>query len=345
MRDDAGVVELGDDAVGHVASALTRPTGQQHQIRGLERLAQPLAQRRHIVRNDPEPRRLAAGLADGVGQHLRVGVVDAGRLHRIARRDDLVARGQNRDDRLAPDIDFGDANGRQHAGIAARQQLTLPQHGFAGGDVGAGERHAAAGGHGSGDPQHSPPRVRVLDHHDGVSTARHHAAGGNRRRLARMDRRSRNDAGVNVLVDQADDARGLFGCAERVLGDDREAVHVGAIERRDVDRGQDVGGEDASKRGVQWNPLDTTWGQVQSRAEPMLRLVAVEDLEKLLLLRHRARRRPRSLRQSLRCRHRRSRNRRRASWTTAPTRRRPRSVRHGHRPASRARNRAARWAN
>ena len=52
VRDDAGVVELGDDAVRHVAGALARAARQQHEVGELERLAQPLAQRRHVVRDD-----------------------------------------------------------------------------------------------------------------------------------------------------------------------------------------------------------------------------------------------------------------------------------------------------
>ena len=38
------------------------------------------------------------------------------------------------------------------------------------------------------DAQHSPSRdVGVLDHHDGVGAARHHAAGGDRHRLAAIE--------------------------------------------------------------------------------------------------------------------------------------------------------------
>ena len=52
------------------------------------------------------------------------------------------------------------------------------QHRLARGDVGAGERHAAAGGDRAADAQRRPPaHVGVLDHHDGVGAARHHAAG------------------------------------------------------------------------------------------------------------------------------------------------------------------------
>ena len=44
-------------------------------------------------------------LAHSVSQNLGVGVVDLGRLHRISGRDDLVAGGEDRDDRLSPDVD------------------------------------------------------------------------------------------------------------------------------------------------------------------------------------------------------------------------------------------------
>ena len=154
-------------------------------------------------------------------------------------------------------------------------------------------------------------RLGVLDHHDGVGAARHHAAGRDRRRLAGANRRLRDDARVDLFLDELHDARHLFGGAERVFGDDGEAVDVGAIERRDVHRREDVGGENASKRRIERNPFDAARGQVERSPEAALGLVAIEDLKELLLLTHRARRPPRSPRQSLRCRRPRSRSRRR----------------------------------
>ncbi len=90
------------------------------------------AQRVDIVGRDAEAPRLAAELPHAVGEHLRVGVVDLRRPHRIAWRDDLVAGRDDRDDRLSPDIDFGHANRREHAGVATGEQLSAAKHRLAG---------------------------------------------------------------------------------------------------------------------------------------------------------------------------------------------------------------------
>ena len=144
VRDDPGIVELGDHAIGHVARALARSARQQHDVGELQRVLQPLAQGGDVVVRDAQPHRLAAQLPHGVGEHLRVGVVDLGGLHRLAGRDDLVAGRKDRDDRLSPDVDVRDADRGEHAGIAAGQQLAAAKHRLARGDVGSGKRYAAA---------------------------------------------------------------------------------------------------------------------------------------------------------------------------------------------------------
>ena len=68
--------------------------------------------------------------------------------------------------------------------------VPAPKHRFAGGDVGAGERDAAAGGDGAGDRAVRCRDIRVLDHHDRIRAARHHAAGRDRDGLARTARPS-----------------------------------------------------------------------------------------------------------------------------------------------------------
>ena len=178
----------------------------------------------------------------------------------------------------------------------SRLVSSLPgaQHGLAGRDVGAGERHAAAGADRAGDAQLAAANVGVLDHHDGVGAARHHAAGGNRQRLAATRLAvGRHHAGVDLLGAEPHRPRRFFGGAEGVFGHHREAVHVRAIERRHVHRRHDVGGEHASERRVERHALGAAGRQVEGGAEAALRLVAIEDLEELFLLRHRARRRPR----------------------------------------------------
>ena len=154
-----------------------------------------------------------------------------------------------------------------------------------------------------GDSQLAAAHVGVLDHHDGVGAARHHAAGGDRQRLARSHRVCRHDAGVNLLVAEPHRARHFLGRAERVLGHHREAVDVRAVERRHVDgraRRRPRARGRAPRRAA--TRLDAARRQVERGAEPALGLVAIEDLEELLLLRHRARRPRRRRRRSLRCR-------------------------------------------
>ena len=119
-----GIGQFGDDAVGHVAGAFARAARQQHDVGDVERLAHLRAQRIRVVGHDAEAARLAAQLAHGVGEDLRVRVVDARRLHRLAGRDDLVAGREDGDDRPAPDVHGGDADRREHAGVAAGQDLS-----------------------------------------------------------------------------------------------------------------------------------------------------------------------------------------------------------------------------
>ena len=105
MRHDPRISQLRDDTIRHVASAFARSSREQHDVGDCERVVQLRSQRIDIVRRDAEPTRLAAQLANGIRQDLRVRVVDARRLHRLTWRDDLVAGREDRDDRLAPDVD------------------------------------------------------------------------------------------------------------------------------------------------------------------------------------------------------------------------------------------------
>ena len=254
VRDDAGVVELGDDAVGHVAGALAGAAGQQHHVGELERLAHMLAERglsssRTIPSLAARRRSRAPHRPAPVRSSRR-----PRRPHRLARGDDLVAGRENRDDRLAPDVDLEHADRRQHAGVAAGEQLTLTQHGLAGGDVGSRERHAAPGRDGTGDMR-SVPDASACSTMTTASAPRGimppvaiGAASPGRIVVG-------HDAGVNLLVREPHGARRFLGRAKGVFGDHGEAVDVGAIERRNVDRRHDVGRQHAAQRRVQRNPF------------------------------------------------------------------------------------------
>ncbi len=146
MGDDAGVGQFGDDLIRDVARALAGATGEQNHVGGLQRALQALPQQSDVVMRDAEAQRFAAQLADCVREHLAVGVVNMGGPHRLAGRDDLIAGRENGDNGFAPDADVRDADGREHAGVAAGQQLASAKHRFAGRDVRAREGDPAAGG-------------------------------------------------------------------------------------------------------------------------------------------------------------------------------------------------------
>ena len=110
--------------------------------------------------------------------------------------------------------------------------------------------------------------------------------------VARRESTVRGTTPVWIIFVAEADARGDFlRRAERVLGDDGEAIDVRAIERRHVDRRDDVGRQHPAEGGVEWDALDAARREVERRLEAALGFVAIEDLEELLLLRHRARRR------------------------------------------------------
>ena len=147
-----------------------------------------------------------------------------------------------------------------------------------------------------------PLDLRVLDHDHGVGAARNHPAGGNRHGRARPNHRRRHDARVNRFLAELHGARHFLGRAERVFGDDGEAIHVRAVERRHVHGRDDVGGQHAAERGVERHRFDAARRQVDRGAKAPLRLVAIEHVEKLLLVTHRARPRRRCRARTPRCR-------------------------------------------
>ncbi len=100
---------------------------------------QSLTQGGKIVRDDAEPPRLAAKLAHSVSQYLGVGVVDLCWLHRISRRNDLVASRENRDNRLSPYVDMVHSDRRKHSRIPAGQHAATAKYGFTCGDIGSGK--------------------------------------------------------------------------------------------------------------------------------------------------------------------------------------------------------------
>ncbi len=94
---------------------------------------------------------------------------------------------------------------------------------------------------------------------------------------------------MNDLVGKSDAPRNFFRRAERVLGNHRIPVNVGAIERRHVNGRCHIGGKYSTERRVQRELLDASRCEIDRRTKAPLGFVAIEDLKKLLLITHRAR--------------------------------------------------------
>ncbi len=127
-------------------------------------------------------------------------------MHRRAGRDDLVTGRDNRDTRPAPHLDRGPANCGKHADLARGQDLPSTKHGFAAGEIAAGEGDELAGGCGPANFDQGlaaiVDRLGVLDHDDGVGAARHHPAGRDQSGRAWTDREHRHPARGQDFGDQ-----------------------------------------------------------------------------------------------------------------------------------------------
>ena len=133
-----------------------------------------------------------------------------------------------------------------------------------------------------------PAHVGMLDHHDRIGPARHHAAGCDRDGGSTLDHCRGYDGGVDDFVGELDEPRDFFRRAEGVLRNHRIAVDVRSIERRHVNGRCDIRSQHSTERRIQRDRLDAARCWIDRRAEPPLGFVAIEDLEKLLLLTHRA---------------------------------------------------------
>ena len=132
-------------------------------------------------------------------------------------------------------------------------RVPAPQHHLAARDVGAGIGDELAGrdraAHVDRRRSVAVDQLGVLDHHHGVGAARDHAAGrdrgrGARRRLrAPAHGRRRSTSPLSAKPARRDVAR-----ARGVGGAQREAIDIGAIERRHVDRRGHIMRQHAAER-------------------------------------------------------------------------------------------------
>ena len=123
----------------------------------------------------------------------------------------------------------------EHAEVRGRE-LRVARAVAAGSGISFAGTDITAGGDGTCHLQVLPVHVRVLDHHDRIRAARHHAARGDRHRGSAADDGGGHDARVDDFLAKAQLPRHFLGGAERIGGDQREAVDVGAIEGRHVHR-------------------------------------------------------------------------------------------------------------
>ena len=132
---------------------------------------------------------------------------------------------------------------------------------------------------------HALDQLGVLDHHHGVGAARHHAAGGDGGGGAGRDLELRRVAAGDHLGVERELLRRAFGRAGGVGGAQREAVDIGAVERRHVDRRRQIIRQHAAERGGERHALGGQGREIEMAFEALARLLGGDHFEKLLLAR------------------------------------------------------------
>ena len=249
MGDNAGPSQPGDDAVGDVAGALRGAARHHQHVARRERPAHRGFEPFLIIGNGAEKACLTTVLVHGRRHDRAVGVVDRGRTQRLARLHQFVAGGQHRHARPPHDLDLRDPTRRQHADLPRTDHGAGAQQRLAARNVGTGIGNELPGRGGSADLDRARAcGLGMLDHDDGIGAARHRPAGGDWRRRPRQHRpRRRGAAGDHFVVEQNADRRGFSG-RSKIGRAHRKAIDIGAIERRHVDRRQDIGGQRAAER-------------------------------------------------------------------------------------------------
>ena len=99
---------------------------------GVEAAFDLLAKLGRVVAGDAQRSGVDPELRQRAAEEVAVGIAELARTGLGLGGDDLVAGGERGDRRPAMDRRFVDAVGRQHAGAAGRQQLSLGEQGAAG---------------------------------------------------------------------------------------------------------------------------------------------------------------------------------------------------------------------
>jgi hypothetical protein len=130
----------------------------------------------------------------------------------------------------------------------------------------------------------------VLDHHDRVGAARNHAAGCDRRGGAGHHLDRRLYAAGNYLGVEDEPSRRAVAGARCVRGAHRETVDVGAIERRRIDRRDNISREHAGERVCKQYGFAAERREVDARCETPARFLRGDHFQELLLARSAAHR-------------------------------------------------------
>ena len=212
----------------------------------LETTLERLSQRRLVVGNGRRADDLRARDGQRSGEHERVRLVDLPGLERLARRDELAAGGKDRHARPTRARDRGDADSGDPGERSRREPRAGRCDDVAGANVPA-ER-----------PDAGPWLERTIDLYcvvlfdnhlyrsDGVGAFGHDRAGRDRNCIAWPDRPGERRARRRL----ADDPQ----CSRQVGGAHRVPVHRRARERREVDDGSHVLGQDATRGGADRAP-------------------------------------------------------------------------------------------
>ena len=169
----------------------------------------------------------------------------------------------------------------------SREPITVPARNsiLAARDVGAGIGYELPGRGGAADLDRARAGgLGVLDHDDGVGTARHRPAGRNRGGGARQHRPCRRDAAGDHFVVQHQANRRRFSGRGKIGGAHRKTVDIGAVERRHVDRRHDILRQRAAERVGEPPLFGGNGAREQRRLEARQRVFARQDGQELVLL-------------------------------------------------------------
>ena len=287
VDEDTRLAQAGEDAVGHVARPLRRPSRQDDDVALRKRRADGAFESGLIVRDDAEGHGFAAILGDRSGDDGAVRIVNAGCRQGLARWRQLVAGGEHGDPRPAHHLDRIEAAGGQHADLARGDDGALAENGLAARHVRPRITNELSG---RGSPVEVDRQgsfagrdLGRLHHHHRVGAAWNHAARGDGRRRAGLHRQSGSDAAGEDLVVEAEPGRFGLARAECVGGAECEPIDEGSVEGGHVDGRGNVPRQRAAERCGERHALGWQRHMRHRRAKPRCGLVSADHMEELLL--------------------------------------------------------------